>query len=577
VSEEMTVNVGMDLGTTSVACFWLDGNRMRTLIPKGVEFPACAAQLGSKLLVGSDARNVREESMARYEENLKRRVRKSETLGVRTISFLSAIVDKARTIVEREAGQKIGEVTVGVPNQFGILDRRAYRMAFHASLLDKLRLVSEPVAAIIGYQYRQPRPLEGTIMILDYGGGTTDISLGLWSGRSFQLLFSHGDSQMGGRDLDRVVLDLLRRGYLDATGTHFPLNLRLAKLRGDPQYYRLRELAESWKCLLSEREEILIAESFGEIELPNILLKRSDFEREAADEFARVRNLCLWTIQQAGLSVNEIEYLILTGGSSRIPRLQQELASLFQEGKTQIHYEREMATKCVGEGLAVLAAKRDLYEIKEIFSHDIGFLAPVIADNALIPLIRKGDTKPLDDLVERSVAITETIDISPADVRRFRLALMERFEHEGGGVQLDPLLPVFSIDLYQTAGVTKEHYHGNIQADMILLPATDEVELSFSVEQVTLETTEDERVETTGQYVEAEAARLKLEEAENLAISLGPEKGRGLHDVMEQILQRQVEIDEYLDVCDVIEAMRCEANPMITRDSSPPPPPEADL
>ncbi len=547
--------IGLDLGTSSVACTWYHQGRIRELISKGTAFPTSAAVHEGRILVGKAARKARQQERTRYVDNLKRRVRKRETLGVETTRFLAEIARVVARTVRQETGQAMAGAAVGIPNQFGLLDRRSYRNAFLEAGIDTVRLISEPAAAVVGFQYSRPQPLEGRFLVLDYGAGTTDISLGVWRDNHFQLEFCHGDVGMGGKDLDLAVLQLIQDAYARTSGEPFPIDLHLARLRGDPLYHQLRELAETVKCRLSQEESVILEESCGLPQLCGLSIRREEFERRVADEFARVRNLAAWVLEQAGLGPAEIDHVLFVGGSCAIPRVAREIASIFGDHRPNLIVEPERMLRYVPEGLGVLAAEPGRYKLTDVFARDIGLLAPAQGEGQLVPLMRMGDPKPADDYVSRRIVINQEVDLSPHDSRRIRLALMERVPLDDGGYQLEPVEPIYTIDLEETLGINKDYYQDQIEGELVYLPQGDEIEFGFEVSHRRIEATSAESLLPVEQYIEASAREEKLRELEQMAMELGPERGAVLHDTMEKLREDAIEVEDYLALCDIADLL----------------------
>ena len=228
------------------------------------------------------------------------------------------ILRKLAEEAERYLGEEITGAVITVPAYFNDSQRQATRDAGRIAGLDVLRIINEPTAAALAYGLDQRRPQ--TIMVFDLGGGTFDVSVLDIGEGVFEVRSTSGDTQLGGNDFDRRIVDWLANEFLEQEG----IDLR----KSDRQaLQRLTEAAEKAKIELSNL-------SVTEINLPFITadengpkhiemrLNRAKFEELCGDLVSRLRRPLKRAISDAGLGPMDIDEVVLVGGSTRIPMVQ---------------------------------------------------------------------------------------------------------------------------------------------------------------------------------------------------------------------------------------------------------------
>jgi len=228
------------------------------------------------------------------------------------------ILRKLAEEAERYLGEEITGAVITVPAYFNDSQRQATRDAGRIAGLDVLRIINEPTAAALAYGLDQRRPQ--TIMVFDLGGGTFDVSVLDIGEGVFEVRSTSGDTQLGGNDFDRRIVDWLAEEFLKQEG----IDLR----KSDRQaLQRLTEAAEKAKIELSNL-------SVTEINLPFITadengpkhiemrLNRAKFDELCGDLVSRLRRPLKRAISDAGLGPMDIDEVVLVGGSTRIPMVQ---------------------------------------------------------------------------------------------------------------------------------------------------------------------------------------------------------------------------------------------------------------
>jgi molecular chaperone DnaK len=239
---------------------------------------------------------------------------------------ISAIIlQKMKKTAEDYLGQTVTEAVITVPAYFNDAQRQATKEAGEIAGLKVRRIVNEPTAAALAYGLdKMSRDIK--IAVYDLGGGTFDVSILELGGGVFEVRSTNGDTHLGGDDFDQVIIDWL--------GDEFKRQENV-DLRRDPMaLQRLKEAAEKAKIELSSSSET-------EINLPYITavdgipkhlvqkLTRAKFEQLADSLVTRTLEPCRQAMKDAGLSTSDIDEVILVGGSTRIPRIQQVVEEFF--------------------------------------------------------------------------------------------------------------------------------------------------------------------------------------------------------------------------------------------------------
>ena len=239
---------------------------------------------------------------------------------------ISAIIlQKMKKTAEDYLGQEVTEAVITVPAYFSDSQRQATKEAGQIAGLDVKRIVNEPTAAALAYGIDKANK-DMKIAVFDLGGGTFDISILEFGGGVFEVLSTNGDTHLGGDDFDQVIIDWLVSDFKSNEGVDLSL---------DPMaMQRLKEAAEKAKIELS-------SSSSTEINLPYITaaggvpkhlvttLTRAKFESLAHNLIQACLAPCQAAIKDAGISTSDIDEVILVGGSSRIPAVQQLVENYF--------------------------------------------------------------------------------------------------------------------------------------------------------------------------------------------------------------------------------------------------------
>lgn len=240
---------------------------------------------------------------------------------------ISAIVlQNLKKTAEEYLGEKVTKAVITVPAYFNDSQRNATKEAGEIAGLEVLRIINEPTAAALAYGLDKTG--DKKVAVYDLGGGTFDISILDMGDGVFEVLSTNGDTHLGGDNFDEIIIDWIQNKFKEESGIDVSQDSMALQ--------RLREAAEKAKIDLS-------SSSLTEINLPYLSadqtgpkhfvnkLSRVDFERMVEDLVKRTINPCKKAVKDAGLSVEDIDEVILVGGSTRIPCIQEAVEKFFKK------------------------------------------------------------------------------------------------------------------------------------------------------------------------------------------------------------------------------------------------------
>lgn len=236
------------------------------------------------------------------------------------------VLGKLKEAAEDYLGEKVTEAVITVPAYFNDSQRQATKDAGKIAGLDVKRIVNEPTAAALAYGL--DKKTDEKVAVFDFGGGTFDISL-LEVGESVvEVLATNGDNHLGGDNVDELLINFLVDTFKSETGVD---------VKSDPMaMQRLKEAAEKAKIELSSAQAtdinlpFLTADQSGPKHL-NVNFTRSKFEQMIAPLVEKTLEPCRLALKDTGLSVGEVDEVILVGGSTRIPLVQQKVKEFFSK------------------------------------------------------------------------------------------------------------------------------------------------------------------------------------------------------------------------------------------------------
>jgi len=234
------------------------------------------------------------------------------------------ILGKMKETAEAYLGEKVTEAVITVPAYFNDSQRQATKDAGKIAGLNVLRIINEPTAAALAYGMDKKQ--SGTIAVYDLGGGTFDVSVLEIGDGVFEVKSTNGDTFLGGEDFDARIIDFLASEFKKESG----IDLRNDKLA----LQRLKEAAEKAKIELSSSTQtdvnlpFITADASGPKHL-NIKLSRAKLEQLVEDLIQRTVEPCKKALKDAGLTADKIEEVILVGGMTRMPKVQETVKQIF--------------------------------------------------------------------------------------------------------------------------------------------------------------------------------------------------------------------------------------------------------
>jgi len=324
--------VGIDLGTTNSVVAFLEGGDP-VVIPNsegGRTTPSVVAfSKAGEVLVGEVAKRQAITNPERTIRSVKRHMGTGWTIDIDAKKYTAQEVS-ARTLMKlkRDAeaylGDTVNQAVITVPAYFDDAQRTATKEAGQIAGLEVLRIINEPTAAALAYGLDKGSADE-TVLVFDLGGGTFDVSILEIGDGVFEVKSTHGDTKLGGDDWDQRVIDWLVNQFKAAHGIDLSVD-RMA-------LQRLKEASEKAKIELSQVQQTQINLPFitatpeGPLHLDESL-SRSKFQEMTADLLERCRVPFEQAIKDAGLTKGHIDHVILVGGSTRMPAVQELVLSL---------------------------------------------------------------------------------------------------------------------------------------------------------------------------------------------------------------------------------------------------------
>ncbi len=383
--------IGIDLGTTYSALACLEDTKAiiiedlngKRSIPSVVSFSHDEIRTGFEALNQDlDAtliRRIKRKMGTDYRFSFNKKEYSPEEIS-------AFILKKLVSIAEQKLGEKITDAIITVPAYFNDNQRQATKYAGEIAGLNVLRIINEPTAASLAYGIDSQE--ETNVVVYDLGGGTFDVSVLCISDGVYEVVSTAGDNNLGGEDFTRRIMELLTDRFKDETGID---------LEQDPMaLQQLYDHVETAKKELSQTDKVRIhipfitADASGPKDI-DFILKRDEFERLISDYIKRSLDLTSQAIEEGQLQVKDIDRIILVGGSSRIPRVQQEVSRLFGKAPESSLNPEEV----VAMGAAIQAGIIE-GEINDIVLVDVtpmslgievesGFFVPVIERNTPVP------------------------------------------------------------------------------------------------------------------------------------------------------------------------------------------------
>ena len=388
--------IGIDLGTTNSCVSLIEGNdpvvianaegdrttpSMVAFTSKGERHVGKHAKrqaavnpertiYGVKRLIGH---RFRDEAVSEYCRNLPYKVIEHaggeawvdiDGQGMSPQEISAMIVGKLKESAETYCGTPIDQCVVAVPAYFNDAQRQATRDACERANLTVLRIMNEPTLAALAFGYRnKTEGKTSNIVVFDLGGGTFDVSVLECRSGTFRVLATAGNNHLGGNDFDDAIFEYLVGQFKDENNIDI-MNDKMA-------VQRVREAAETLKCELSTMSESSVNLPFlaigasGPVHMMQTV-ERSELENLVTPLIAQLEAPCHDALEQAGLSKEDIDDVLLVGGMTRMPCVQQSVERIF--GKKPSHHINP--DEAVALGAAVQAGVLD-GEVSEVVLLDV--------------------------------------------------------------------------------------------------------------------------------------------------------------------------------------------------------------
>lgn len=360
----MSKIIGIDLGTTNSAVAVMEGDAAKIITnPNGGRTtPSVVSFKNDEILVGDTAKRqaiTNPDTIASIKSHMGEAGYKVSVAGKdyspQEISAL--ILQYLKGYAEDYLGEKVEKAVITVPAYFNDAQRQATKDAGKIAGLEVERIINEPTAAALAYGMENDEKDE-KILVYDLGGGTFDVSILELGDGVFEVLSTNGDTHLGGDDFDQKIIDWIAEEFKKDNG----VDLRDDKLA----LQRLKDAAETAKKTLSSSIEAQIdlpfitATDAGPLHV-QLTLSRSQFNQMTADLVARAEAPVKNALKDAGLSMNDIDRVILNGGSTRIPAVQESVKKLTgKEPDHSINPDEAVALGAAVQGGVITGEVKDV-------------------------------------------------------------------------------------------------------------------------------------------------------------------------------------------------------------------------
>lgn len=413
------VIIGIDLGTTNSCVAVMEGGSAKVIANKegGRTTPSVISYKGDERLVGVPAKRQAVTNPEKTLFSTKRFIgRKGSEISseVKTVPYkvvsgnngeavfdidgkkvtpeeaAAQILIKMKETAEDYLGTKVTGAVITVPAYFNDSQRQSTKDAGKIAGLDVKRIIPEPTAAALAYGL--DKQSDKKIAVFDLGGGTFDVSILEIGDGVFEVLATNGDTHLGGDDFDNVIIDWI----LDEFQKENSIDLRQDKMA----LQRIKDAAEKAKIELSGTTSTEINQPFITMDASgpkhlSLTLSRSKLETLVAPLIERTKEPCLKALKDAGVSASELHDVILVGGMTRMPAVQEEVKKIFsKEPHKGVNPDEVVATGAAIQG-GVLAG-----DVKDVLLLDVipltlgietlgGVMTPLVERNTTIPVQKK--------------------------------------------------------------------------------------------------------------------------------------------------------------------------------------------
>lgn len=411
--------IGIDLGTTNSCVAIMEGGTVKVIAnAEGTRTtPSVISYKGNERLVGIPAKRQAVTNPEKTLSSTKRFIgRKYSEVGseIKTVPYkviansngdavfevdgktitpeeaAAQILIKMKETAEHYLGEKVTEAVITVPAYFNDSQRQSTKDAGRIAGLDVKRIIPEPTAAALAYGL--DKQIDKKIAVYDLGGGTFDISILEIGDGVFEVLATNGDTHLGGDDFDNVIIHWILDEFKKENG----IDLSKDKMA----LQRLRDAAEKAKIELSGTQSTEINQPFITMDASGpkhlqLTLTRAKLESLCHDLIERTVQPCKNALKDAGLSINQVDEVLLVGGMTRMPAVQQKVKELFgKEPNKSVNPDEAVAVGAATQG-AIIGG-----DVKDVLLLDVvpltlgietlgGVLTPLIERNTTIPAQKK--------------------------------------------------------------------------------------------------------------------------------------------------------------------------------------------
>ncbi len=409
----MELTVGIDLGTTNSVCCTLAKGKFDFLKFRGKELlPSAILWQDGELTVGENARRrsvIYSENFIKSSKTFMGDLEKTWVIEEKEFSPTD-VATEILTYIRKEAEKYFktdGEITavITVPAYFTANQINETKEAGKEAGFNVKQIITEPVTAAIAYGFEYQT--DQNLFVVDIGGGTFDVSILKIEGNTYQTLAIDGDRKLGGDDFDEVILEMCFKKIRQTAGIDLSNSEQSEVSKSDFLQAKQRLIMEAEK----KKIELTDVEN-AEIEIPNLFthkgrpynfslaISRKEFEEEAKHLLNKIKRIIQKCLDDASLSPAEINKIILVGGISYMPVIQEFVKDLF--GKNP--YSDMDLSKLVAMGAAIIAnPESDTIQVRDIISHSLGI---EIIGERFEKILIKNDPYP----ISKSEIFTTTFD-----------------------------------------------------------------------------------------------------------------------------------------------------------------------
>ncbi len=327
--------VGIDLGTTNSSIAYMKNKNPKIITsPKGEKIipSVVLIDLKDKIIVGQDAKDALVAMTDRSIGAIKRKMGSKETLSIANKKLLpeeisALILKELKKYADEELGEGEKEAVITVPAYFTDEQRRATKKAGELAGFVVERIINEPTAAALAYGLND-KGKDKHILVYDLGGGTFDVSVVEMMGGIMEVKASTGNNQLGGEDFDWILVDWMAEKVIKEHNVDPREDIRAKSL--------LKDEAEKIKIALSSEEDIEVSIPIVTVKEGNPIslitqIARQDFEKLIDDLLEETMEKVKLALKEAELSKNDIDEILLVGGSTRIPRVKELINKFFDK------------------------------------------------------------------------------------------------------------------------------------------------------------------------------------------------------------------------------------------------------